>query len=311
MNKIRTERILCPVTFSNSSNRTYAYAASLAQHCGARLFAQHVVELGHLPFVDFAPTSEDYQQTCNILLAQGDEQLRGFVLSQANYEVTPECVVSNGEAADCILSVAEEKNIDLIVMGTRAMMGAHAAKGVHALRGVEEFMLGSTMMRIIQLVQRPVLVVPKLLAELAVPATPLSAINFRHIVVCTDFAFGSSRELDYGLSLAEDYNADLTVVHVVETITSMCEQDYETAFRQLKALVSATGEKASKITTIVKKGKAYEEIIRLARDSKADLVVMNVHGSKSTFSTVFGSTTYRVIQSGICPVLALQENGTR
>ncbi len=45
MKRIRIERILCPVDFSGFSVRAYDYASSLAQHCEAKLFVQHVVEL--------------------------------------------------------------------------------------------------------------------------------------------------------------------------------------------------------------------------------------------------------------------------
>ena len=51
-------------------------------------------------------------------------------------------------------------------------------------------------------------------------------------------------------------------------------------------------------------GRAYKEIIQLASEKDADLVIMAVRGRNALDLAVFGSTIYRVIQLGTCPVLA-------
>jgi len=53
----------------------------------------------------------------------------------------------------------------------------------------------------------------------------------------------------------------------------------------------------------VRTGKPYREIIQLAREAQIDLVAMGVRGRGALDLAVFGSTTYRVIQLGPCPVL--------
>jgi nucleotide-binding universal stress UspA family protein len=55
----------------------------------------------------------------------------------------------------------------------------------------------------------------------------------------------------------------------------------------------------------VRIGRAYKEIIQLACEKDADLVIMAVRGRNALDLAVFGSTTYRVIQLGTCPVLAV------
>jgi nucleotide-binding universal stress UspA family protein len=59
-----------------------------------------------------------------------------------------------------------------------------------------------------------------------------------------------------------------------------------------------------KIATAVRIGKAYEQIIQFALESQIDLAVMGVRGRGALDLAVFGSTTYRVMQWGPCPVLA-------
>ena len=56
---------------------------------------------------------------------------------------------------------------------------------------------------------------------------------------------------------------------------------------------------------MVRRGSAYEEIIQLALEAQTDVVIMAVRGRGTLNAAVFGSTTYRVIQLGPCPVFAV------
>ena len=51
--------IHCPVDFSEFSVGAYRYAVSLAEHYGARLVAQHVIEISHYPFADYVAATGD------------------------------------------------------------------------------------------------------------------------------------------------------------------------------------------------------------------------------------------------------------
>jgi len=55
----------------------------------------------------------------------------------------------------------------------------------------------------------------------------------------------------------------------------------------------------------VRVGRAYKEIIQLASERDADLVIMAVRGRNALDLAVFGSTIYRMFQLGTCPVLAI------
>ena len=62
---------------------------------------------------------------------------------------------------------------------------------------------------------------------------------------------------------------------------------------------------ALKIKTVVRAGKAYQQIIDFAAETHPDTIVMGVRGRGAVDLAVFGSTTYRVLQLGPCPVLAV------
>ncbi len=292
--KAAIERILCPVDFSKFSEWAFTHASSLAHHFGAKLFIQYVVELGQYPSADFVPNADAYDQFCATMLSQGEARLRGFIQAHRRYDVDPECIISEGVTADSVLFFAKQQAIDLIVMGT------------HGLRGFERLMLGSVTEKVLRMAQCPVLAVPEPPSEFVTSTTSGDEIKLRQIIACTDFSESSHGALDYGISVAEEYHANLTLVHVLEDVsTPGCVEDTATAYKRLEEFIPIQTKLSSRITNAVRIGRAYREISQLARDAHADLVIMAVHGRNSLDDAIFGSTTYRVIQSGVCPVLTI------
>ncbi len=95
-------------------------------------------------------------------------------------------------------------------------------------------------------------------------------------------------------------------MHVLEDVsTPGCVEDTLTAYKRLEEFVPTQTRLSALISNAVRIGRAYREISQLARDIRADRVIMAVHGRNSLDDAIFGSTTYRVIQSGVCPVLAI------
>ena len=113
--------------------------------------------------------------------------------------------------------------------------------------------------------------------------------------------------MEYALSAAAEFDAELTLLHVLENIPNSAniEEEIATATKQLEKLIPPEGVKPGKIKTLVRIGRAYQQIIELALEIQADLVIMAVRGRNALDLAVFGSTTYRVIQLGPCPVLAV------
>jgi nucleotide-binding universal stress UspA family protein len=84
---------------------------------------------------------------------------------------------------------------------------------------------------------------------------------------------------------------------------SWCTREQPT--EQLDKLLPPEVRRTRKIKTAVRIGKPYWEIIQLALEAETDLVTMGVRGRGALDLAVFGSTTYRVMQLGPCPVLAV------
>jgi len=293
--------ILCPVDFSEFSIRAYHHALSVAAHYRARLVAQHIVELSRYPYADYAASAGDYAEFCRALNEGGQDQLREFVTKHRRDDIQPDLVVHEGSAPDCILSFAQAHNADLIVMGT------------HGRRGYDRLVLGSVTNRVMRRSTCPVLAVCKPpLGSLAHDSMADEEQNHVHhlnrILFCTDFSENSERALHYAVSATGEYNAELTLLHVLEGAPRAAnkEEAIATATAQLNRLIPPEKRGTLNIKTAVRIGKPYEQIIQLALEAQIDMVAMAVRGRGALDLAVFGSTTYRVLQLGPCPVLAVQ-----
>lgn len=285
--------ILCPIDFSEFSERAYHHALSLAEHYRAKLVAQHVVELWRYPSLGFAASAGLYEEFCQSVRERGKMELQEFVKNHTHDEIQTELVVHQGMAPDSILSFAQTHKTDLIVMGS------------HGRRGYDRLMLGSVTDRVMRRAPCPVLAVRE------PPHDSIAADQGRghvhrlnRILFCADFSENSEQALKYAISAAAEYDAELTLLHVLEDPSpARTEEAIAAATEQLDKLIPPEGRTTLKIKTAVRIGKPYMQIIQLALEAQIDMVAMGVHGYGALDPAVFGSTTYRVIQLGPCPVL--------
>lgn len=286
--------ILCPVDFSEFSIRAYQYARSLAEHYGARVVAQHIVELTRYPYADYAASTGDYAEFCRTLHDGARQQLEAFLKTHGQDPTHSEFVVHEGTAPDCILSYAEKGKADLIVIGT------------HGRRGYDRLVLGSVTNRVMRRTSCPVLAIctPQ---QKSAAETQKHTHQLRRILFCTDFSENSERAFRYAVSATEEYDAELIVLHVLEEArnSSQAQATLATAREQLDKMIQQEMPKPLKIKTAVRVGKPYQQIIELAEETHTDTIVMGVRGRGAVDLAVFGSTTYRVLQLGPCPVLAV------
>jgi len=292
---LRIERILCPVDFSEPSAKAYSSAQSLARHYHAKLFLQHVVDFvlpSYAYYVDAVYITELLQS----IRDGARKQLQDFAKSHTRTGVQPECFVHKGRVTDSILSLAAAQKVDLIVLGP------------HGRKGADRAALGSTAEKVLRKAHCPVLVSRKQASALGVPDGAPDSVQLRKVIFCTDFSDPARRALEYALSVAAEYDAEITLLHVLENVQTLAniQEAIATATKQLEKLIPPVGDNAKKVKTMVRIGRAYEQIIQHASDIQADLLIIAVRGRNVLDLAVFGSTTYRVIQLGSCSVLAVR-----
>jgi len=289
---LKIEKILCPVDFSEFSDRAGEHGHSLAREFGAKLFVLHVAE----PFVaihpsDISPSLIDQvnaQQS-----ADAEEKVRGLAARQNWNDVEHEVVLERGPVADTIIRFVEAKNIDVIAMGT------------HGRRGLDRLVLGSVTERILRTARAPVLAVHSLPKRSDVREEP---VQFRRILFCTDFSDNSPRALEYAFQLACKYKAGISLLHVIERSDGGKDLQAEKrqVLHQLQAVVPQNVQNCATVEPAVRAGKTHQEILEHAAETQTDLIVMGVRGRNALDLALFGSTTQRVIQLGQWPVLVVR-----
>jgi nucleotide-binding universal stress UspA family protein len=139
------------------------------------------------------------------------------------------------------------------------------------------------------------------------------------ILVPMDFSDASYSAVYYAVEMANLFDNDIALLHVVSTgaIKSFFTNDTEIAL--LKERVREQLEKVKeellekwpnmRVRTIVEEGKPFKSINRVAAENKCDTIVMGTNGA-SGIEQFTGSTTTRVIKSSKIPVIAVKEKKT-
>ncbi len=289
---LKIERILCPVDFSEFSTKGFEYAVSFATRYKAKLYVQHVIEpvTALFTYENLPGWREVYAE----FRGAAEEALQKLIASRVSQQVQPQAVVQVGDPADLILKFAHKEGVDLIVMGS------------HGRRGLDRFLTGSVTARVWRKAHCPVLAVRKPIQKFGCQASD-GGLEIKGILLASDFSDHAHHAFNYALSLATEYHAELTLLHVLEDIPRGKELECETTLmvRELEAPLPSGARNGCTIKSIVRLGKPYWEIIQLATESQTDLIVMGVRGRGALDMAVFGSTTQRVLQLGPCPVLSV------
>jgi nucleotide-binding universal stress UspA family protein len=225
--------------------------------------------------------------------ADAKAQIAKLAKKQAGEAVRTEITVQMGLVGDSILSFAKDRDADLIVMGT------------HGRRGLDRVLMGSTTEAILRKAHCPVLAVRRPVRSFVRPESPDDPVHIHKILCCVDFSEHSPRALEYAFSLGQQYNAEITLLHVVEDAKGAAEESAR-ALESMEQLVPDEVRDWATVVPAVRSGRAYEAIIEYASVAETDLIVMGVRGRNVVDLAVFGSTTHRVIQLGPCPVLVVR-----
>ena len=303
---IEIARILCPVDFCEASERALEYATATARWYGSRLdvlyVQQEVPVVGMIPSLVASPATQI--ATRSVENARLHTMAAGMVQRVVDAGVPVDLAVRDArDVGRAILDQALDRDIDLIVMGS------------HGRTGLQRLFLGSVAEKIIRQASCPVLIVPPLSDN----AAPVGDVGFDSILCAVDFSMGSRAALEYAISLAEEADAHLTILNVIEVppelqahsgaapfnVDAMHAEAEARALEQLRQLIPASVREYCHLHTAVAEGSAYRVIVRSAHERRCDLIVMGVQGRGAVDRFVFGSNTDRVIRAASCPVLTV------
>ena len=283
---IRIQNILVPVDFSEPSKIAVNYGLSLALEFEAKLVLAHI-----------APFDRELYEAAK-------SRLIDLIPAELRESLHFETIVKGGDVRDEILGVVHDRAIDLVVMGS------------HGRGYLERMVLGSVTERMLRKLPVPVLTVSHLDPERKIHEPGI--LPLKRILYASDLSDESEAGFKFSMRLARGLDAHLTVAHVIDPLAAgfMGEQtvtyqpEYAGNIRTLSEeyldrLVTLQSDGSVPITTALGEGRPHLVINEIARECRADLIVINLHGKGKLERVLLGSTAERVIRTATLPVLSL------
>jgi len=297
--RVNFRNILCATDFSDFSNHTIRYGFALAREFEAKLFVCHVIDLSSVAIYGEFQLDPVGQQ--NRIMEDADSQIQGLIGSQP---VEWEPMINVGKPADEISRAVEEKDIDLVITATRGRSG------------LKRLILGSVTERLMRTLTCPLLVVHSPEHEFVSGAE--QQIKLTRILIGCDFSADSSLAFEHGLSLAQEFQSELHLAHVIEPpaqpdlfkgekpLSEEIQKDYRGLLTQkLKNMVPEEAGNWCVPQTRLLEGHPYIELVKYAESNDMDMIVLGVRGHGLVRTLFLGSTPDRVARNSPCPVLSV------
>jgi nucleotide-binding universal stress UspA family protein len=288
--RISIKNIAFATDLSPASYAALPFAAEFARYYGAKVWGFHVLS----PYVYPVPPSlvlptpeQDSQEAAKQLGRQLEKHLAG---------VPQEVVIGHGETWSTLSALIEKNNIDLVVMST------------HGRTGLGKALLESVAETVFRQCPCPVLTVgPKAASRLDQP------VETKEILYATDFTPEARSAAAYAISIAQEHQAHLVLLHVIEPPKAgdlaHGREFVSSTMQLLRDLVPPEAELWCKPEHVVEYGPPADNILKVAERKRAHLIVLGVHkpeGSLGLATHFARATAYKVVSQANCPVLTVR-----
>ncbi len=141
--------------------------------------------------------------------------------------------------------------------------------------------------------------------------------SVKKVLIPTDGSDYSMRAAEYGVSVAKILGAEILFLYVIDTVAldqigKLTDKDSaerelkEDGERYVKYVLGLAQKEGVKASSLLAKGRPYEQIVHLAKGLKVDLIVMGTFGRRGAERILIGSVAERVIEYANCPVLVVR-----
>ena len=295
---VKIERILCPTDLSTESDEALRYAVALARAYNAELLLLHCTEINSA-----RPSNGNRQWRVDIVSSFEQALIRHLALADLCEIKWRALAIENvRDVGEAISNQAKTQCADIIVMRSRRR--PHAA-----------ILVGSTAQKVSRTAPCPVLVTHPNEVEWVSFST--GEIDLRRVLIAHDFSADSELALKYGGSLAQEYQAELHVLHVLDNSGNQ-EPEFPgsaSSSGDIYAPVASTLQRAipeeaflwCNVVNSVRSGKVHDKILTYAKEQAIDLICMGASGSDWGVSKLFGTSVDRVLRQAPCPVLVAHQ----
>jgi nucleotide-binding universal stress UspA family protein len=274
--------ILVPTDFSPAADNAIHFAAQLS-HClnagMVLLNSYHVPVYSSQMPVDAALEEQALDNSRKNLQSISEKIKSGYSIAEI------ECISQGGLATDNIVALAQSRDVDIIIMGTKGATG------------LKEVLLGSNASAVIESAVCPVLVVP----------AGARFNDLKKIVFTTDFNESDFQSLKFLLEVAAPLKSEIDIVHVsADGRAEGYEQDLLSWIKdELKKRFNISCDNLS--FHLLTGKNVEEELNRFVEKNKADLVAMTTR-SRNFVSKIFEkSLTKKMAFHARVPLLSFHE----
>ena len=265
--RVSISKILVTTDFSAVSDHALDFALSLARRYDARIYLAHVITPDPFQFAEPQLAQATYEK----VRQAAEEGITDILISGKLRGVPHEVLMEEGNVWPVLEQLVRKHEIDLVVTGT------------HGRGKVQKLLIGSVAEEIFRKADCAVLTVgPK------VHNGEKKEVELNHILFATDFGPGAEKAAAYAFSLAQEHNATLTLLHVIESAAAYTEESVarlrEITVVRMQKLMPEGSENWCKPEFRAIFGAAVEEILIAARESKADLIVMGAKARNTSLA---------------------------
>jgi nucleotide-binding universal stress UspA family protein len=289
---VQLKNILYLTDFSQPSEQALPFAAALARKYCAKLYSLHVFMPA--PYAGKTPGMAAAGMEAEEEIARAEMQRIESQLSGLQHQEIVESGLGVWATVDQSI---RDYDIDLIVMGT------------HGRTGPERLLLGSVTEEVFRRSRVPVLTIGP-----SVKTGAHSGGRFHRVLFATDFTPASVAAAPYAISLAEESEARLVLLHVLPMPKeSRDEAQFETSvaelIHRLYEIVPPDVQLAIPPQVAIEYGNPAERIIEAAKERAADVIVLGVRsaaGHLAAATHVQRATAHDVVAHALCPVLTVR-----
>jgi nucleotide-binding universal stress UspA family protein len=282
----RFENILFATDFSPAAAHAIPFVKTLARHFQSKLVAFHVKPPAVNPMTEPATWPVPLEASKAVDLQHREE------LRQTFAGIDTEIVLEEGDILSGLAQALEKYHTDLVIIGTRGRTG------------LAKVLLGSIAEEIFRTVTCPVLTVG--------PRSDPPKADVREILFATDFASQTPVAAAYAVSLAQEFQARLTLLHVVpgpKPGECVWTDIRDSKKQRLRQLVPDEAAAWCKPEYFVECGEAAERILDLANLHDVDLIVLGAQpetGVPGASTHLPIATAHKVVTQANCPVLTVR-----
>jgi nucleotide-binding universal stress UspA family protein len=145
-------------------------------------------------------------------------------------------------------------------------------------------------------------------------------IKLKRILLPTDFSEYSAAARQYACEFTDQFHAELHVLHVIQDMAPLAPEpgvvlapppDYmkeleENATLMLERALDSQWAAGKTIFRVVREGPPFLEIVRYAKETSIDLIVIGTHGRTGLAHVFMGSVAEKVVRKSPCPVLTVR-----